>query len=147
MLSHQFSSLLIRVPSLSILRRAQIIVPGGITRCSFIWWAFIFRAYFRDIFRSSETFFWKICFSSSPLVWLYLVPLWPNTCSFPSLHVFFFSDLALLFLRLFLFSHFFIISKVHFSLPNSIPISWPYILRVCISVASSFSFILTILSY
>ena len=52
--------------------------------------------------------------------------------------VWFFSDLAFLFFPFFCLFPFFIISMVHFSKSNSIPISWLYIHIVCITFFSIF---------
>ena len=56
----------------------------------------------------------------------------------------FFPDFAVLFVQLFLLFSLFIISRAHFSMPNSIPIFWLYILIVCIRV---FSFLLFLKKY
>ena len=37
----------------------------------------------------------------------------------------------------------FLISMAHFSIPNSIPVSWVYILTTCIRVSKSFSFLVS----
>ena len=66
----------------------------------------------------------------------------PSICTFPSLQAFwFFHGVTLLFLLLVRLGPLFSISMAHFSMPNSIPISWLHILIDCIKVSSSFSFL------
>ena len=64
-----------------------------------------------------------------------LIRVFPSICKFPFLWAFcFFPSVICRFLL-------FIIIMVHFSMPNSIPISLLYILTVCIKVSNSFSFL------
>ena len=72
-------------------------------------------------------------FFSSLLVWWCQFPLFLDTSNFLSLEAFlFFYDLLVLSLRLFFlfFFSFFYMNMAHFSTPNSIPVSWLYILVV-----------------
>ena len=63
------------------------------------------------------------------LIWRCLLPIFPNICSFPFLRAFtFFIDLVVLFLPAYVISRF---SLVDFSMKNSIPMSWVYILTAC----------------
>ena len=65
-----------------------------------------------------------------------------ENCRFSFLRTFwFFLDLVVLFLPLCVVSPLFITSMAHFSTPNSIPISWLYILTVCIRVSNFILFL------
>ena len=93
---------------------------------------------FGKLLRSSEVLF--LFFPSSPLIWWCPLPVFPSTFNFPSLKlsscIF---DLAVLFHPQILFLSF-IINMAHFSMPNSISITWIYIFIVCIKVFSYLSF-------
>ena len=93
------------VPPWSILRMVQSILQGRLPRCLPLWQDFCYWAWFRVVF----SFFWD--FSSFLLsylfVWQCLLLVLPSTRNFPSLQAFwFFLDLDVLSLSLFLFSYF-----------------------------------------
>ena len=80
-------------------------------------------------------------FFSFQVVRCFPLPIFLSTCNFPFLQAFwFFPDLAVLFLPLFLFVPLFILSKAHFSMLNSILPSCQYVLIFCIKVYTSFIF-------
>ena len=116
-------------PPLSILTMVPSILQEGLPSCLSLWWVLGFE----KVSRSSEVlfsyFFLHLCLFDSVhfqysqvLVIFFFQVFW------------FFLDLAVLFLPSFFFS-LFIISIAHFSMSNSIPISWLYILNVCIRVS------------
>ena len=111
-------------------RTAQVFIP--------------FRRFLLDSFfgfeKFSRSFKYSPYFSSSLLVSWCLLPIFPSTCNFPSLRAFWFFLVWHFYYFRCSFSPIFIMSMSHFSLPNSIPISWLYILIVCIRVSSTLSF-------
>ena len=114
--------------------------PEYLTRCLSLWWDFCCRALFREGFSFvGDTL--SLFFLSSPLVWWCSLLIFPNSSNFPFLRAFcFFFDFAVLFLSLFVFFPLFTISMTHFSISNSIPISWLHILTIYIRVSNSFLF-------
>ena len=73
-------------------------------------------------------------FHSSPFIWWCLLSI------APSIFYISFSPIVLTFISGICLFPLFIISKVHFSIINSIPVSWLYICIFCIRVSNSFSF-------
>ena len=95
----------VRVLPLSILRIVQSILPGQ-TRCLSLWWDLYCRVSFREAF----SFVWSTLFQfflSSLLVEWCLLSIFPSTCNFPFRQMlWFFLDLSVLFLPIFVFFHF-----------------------------------------
>ena len=123
-----------------ILRMVQNILQERLPRCLFLWldfyWAFVLRwllFLLRFFF-----FFFRFClfdgvhhqYSEALVILIFFKEFW------------YFPDLIVLFLPLFLLSTFFL-SVWHFSITNSIPISWQYILIVCIRVGSFCFFLIS----
>ena len=76
--------------------------------------------------RETFSFFWVTCFifPSPPLVWWYLVPIFPSTFNNPSLLALYRVNYPVVpFLQLFLFFSLFIMGMTYFSMQNSIPIT------------------------
>ena len=75
-------------------------------KCLSFWWDFCCRVWFCEAF----LFVWGtlfLYFLSSPFVWWCPLPIFPITCDFHFLQAFwFFLDLAVIFLPLFVFFHF-----------------------------------------
>ena len=125
------------VPSLVFLFSGAFVkvLPSSISRMDLTWgtaqlftplWDSCYRVWFRDFSFVWDTLFFK-AFLSSPLVWWYPLVIFPSTCMFPLLRLFwFFLDLAVLFFLLHVFFLLLIISIGHFSMPNSIPVYWLY---------------------
>ena len=84
-------------------------------------------------------------FSLIACLWLFPLPIFPILCNFLSLQVFYcFPDLIGIFILLFRFFLSFNHQHGTFSISNPIPLSWLYILLVCIIISFSFSFFTTI---
>ena len=78
-------------------------------------------------------------FLSSPHVWLRPLPIFECLCKFPTLQVFwFFSWFRSSFSSIICRVSLLIVSMAHFSISNSIPISWLYILPTCIRISNFF---------
>ena len=105
---------------------AQVFIP----LMRFLQWHLVSRNFFIRL-----RFILVNLFFLSLLVWWCPLPIFQSTCNFPFLKAFWFFDLVVLFFLLFI-----IMSIVHFSMPNSIPIPWLYILIVCIRVPNFFIF-------
>ena len=94
-------------------------------RCLSLWWDFYSIVWFRVV----PSFSWEIhflFFSSSPLVWCCPLSIFPSICKFLLLRTFWsFFALVVLFLPLCVVTP---INMAHFSKPNSIKMSWLYIL-------------------
>ena len=135
--SHQWSCSLVH---LFFLRPLQEWSQGEQPRYLSLWWNFYYILWFRVVFSSS----WDTHFSfflSSLLVWWGLFPIFQSTCKFPFLWPFwFFSWFGSSIHFIICLFPLLIISVVHFSMPNSIPISWLYILTARIRVSLLFSF-------
>ena len=104
-------------------RMVQSILQGGLVRYVFLWWHFFSRVWFEKFSCSSEDFFF---YCSVIFAW-------------------FFPDLVVLFLSLFLSFHFSLWAWHILLMQNYIPRSWLYILINCKSVSSSYSFLSNIL--
>ena len=109
------------------------ILQGGQPRSLSLWFYFCYIVWFPVVFSFSRETLFKFFFLSSPLVWWCPLPIFPSTCKFPFLWFFsrFGNSIPCRFLLL-------IICMAHFSIPNSIPISWLYILTVYVRTFNYF---------
>ena len=99
------SGLFVLVLALSILRMVSTILEGR-PKCLSLWWNFCRAVWFQE-FSSSVWNTLFLFFLSSPLVWWCLLPIFLSTWNFPFLQAFwFFLNLVVLLLPLFVFSHF-----------------------------------------
>ena len=109
--------------------------PEYLTRETILWWDFCCWVWFQEVFLSWYLLSW--CFLSSMFAWWYLLLIFSDICSFLFLVILSWPSSSIPWIA-FLIS-FFIISTEDFSIPNSVTISWLYIVMICIKVSSSFS--------
>ena len=121
----------------SILRKVPKILLKGLPWCLSLWWDFCCRVWFRETF----SFDWGTLFFFS---FLSLFFSFVSTCfdlcplsTISSTYIFPFSPNVLILWRFgcstCLYLSFSILHYEHFSMPNSIPIFWLYILIVCVT--------------
>ena len=128
---------------LFILRQVLITLNGGLPRCSAVWWDFCSRALLREAL---------LFFGGYLLHSFFNLGFFDDVrCQYSKvLGIFLLSklqyvpDLKVLFFQLSILSFFFVISMTYFSMLNYKPLSWVYILIVCIRSFNSFSFFLQI---
>ena len=118
------------------------ILRGGQPMYLSLWWNFCYVVWFRVVF-SFTCWILFFFFLSFPHVWWCPLPIFSSICRFPCLREFWFCLDFVVFCFPSVICHFplFVISIAHFSLSNSIPVSWLYSLTTCIRVSNSFSFL------